>query len=225
MPFFLYICSWFCAVCLTCCPLASTSRHYVVAFASEVNVNFCLSAATALLSGWNYNLLRAVPKKNENAKNMKVEFYKTFMDNESLVENDIFVLADAYDIVYQHDAHHFMDKLRKLLMTEPDTNRRDMVYFMTEKTCWPAILFNNFHYHCPMAQGRDFYQNKPNHTAINCQKQLDLARSHHSPDIGKFLNSGLCIGSVRALRRLLSDYFNLKDSLVPKCHDDQGDYP
>ena len=225
MPFFLMIFRFLCAICFAYCPIASRSHHYnVVSFASEIDDNLCLSATTALLSGWNYNLLLATPSKNENAKNMKVEFYKNYVNNASLAENDILVLADAYDVVFQRDVHHFMHKLRTLLATELETTKRDVVYFMAEKNCWPALNPKRKEYYCPMAQGHAFYQNKPNHTAINCRKQVDLAPSHHShTDIGKFLNSGLCVGSVRALRRLFSDYENLRDSLVPKCHDDQGD--
>ena len=214
----------FCAICFALyCPINGRPHHYnVVSFASEVDNNLCLSVTTALLSGWNYNLLLATPTKNENAKNMKVEYYKNYVDNASLPENDILVLADAYDVVYQRDVHHFMHKLRTLLDT---TKTRDVVYFMAEKNCWPAMNPKRYEYYCPMAQGHAFYQNKPNHTAINCRKQLDLAPSQHaSTDIGKFLNSGVCVGSVRALRKLFSDYVNLRDSLLPKCHDDQGDY-
>ena len=225
-PFFPLIFRLFCTICIASCPITSRIHHYnVVSFASEVDDNLCLSVTTALLSGWNYNLLLATPKKNENAKNLKVEFYKNYVDNVSLAETDILVLADAYDVVYQRDVHHFMHKLRTLLGTDPETTKRDVVYFMAEKNCWPAMNPKRKEYYCPMAQGHAFYQNKPNQTAINCRKQLDLALSQHVPaDVGTFLNSGVCVGSVRALRRMFSDYVNLRDSLVPKCHDDQGHY-
>eukprot|EP01035_Chromulina_nebulosa_P034396 gene34396-46138_t len=124
-------------------PLANDSVQ-LVAFATTVNSNLCLSMETALLSGWKYQLFGPTLGQHFSKKLHRGTSYLEKLAvlqalAEGLSPDSVILWADAYDVIYQGDARDFLPRYRNLLAQRgvQGSAEGNLTVFNAEQKCSP----------------------------------------------------------------------------------------
>jgi len=206
-------------------------------FSNKVNVELCLSIKTALLSGFQYQLVGPDVIDNISKKLTHSIFSRCLVKwivvsaiIEKLPENIFIIVADTFDVTYQMDPNNFYEKYKQFLNDNKDYE--DKIIFNSELNCWPYRYDNN--YRCLKHSGEHFYNlyaenslrffkqdNIKKENPIGCQIQEKISKERKLPS-NKYLNAGVSLGLVSNYRNLMLPFWNEISNSPLGCIDDQG---
>ena len=202
-------------------------------FSDKVNLELCLSIKTALLSGFQYQLIG--PKVIDSvSKKLVYSIFSRCLIKwiavsaiiEKLPENVFIIVADTFDVTYQMDPNSFYDKYHQFLKNNKDYENK--VIFNSELNCWPYRYDKN--YRCLKHSGERFYnlyaskrykQDDPKENPVGCQIQEKISKERKLPS-NKYLNAGVSFGLVSNYRNLMLPFWHEISKSPLGCIDDQG---
>lgn len=209
----------------------------IFGLSTKINVQTCLSIKTALLAGYQYQLigptiLDSIMKKlHYKAFNLIAKWILISAVLEKLPDDVVLVPVDTFDVSVQMDPSTFLKKYTSFL----DNNKefQNKVMFNSEVNCFPFNSYSNT-YRCLKYSGEEHYNHhlknsmrsitKPNTTqviSLGCAKQEALSKERKLKT-DKYLNSGVSIGTVSSYKSLLAAFWHEVSNSPLGCMDDQG---
>jgi len=202
-------------------------------FSDKVNLELCLSIKTALLSGFQYQLIGpkvidSVSKKLVHSifSRCLIKWIAVSAILEKLPENIFIIVADTFDVTYQMNPNSFYIKYHQFLKNNKDYENK--VIFNSELNCWPYRYDKN--YRCLKHSGERFYnlyaskryvQDDIKENPVGCQIQEKISKERKLPSY-KYLNAGVSFGLVSNYRNLMLPFWHEISKSPLGCIDDQG---
>lgn len=205
-------------------------------FSNKINVELCLSIKTALLSGFQYqligpNVIDSVSKKLTHSifSRCLIKWIAVSAIIEKMPDNVFIIVADTFDVTYQMDPRSFYEKYHQFIKKNKDYENN--VIFNSELNCWPYRYDKN--YRCLKHSGERFYnlyaknslrffkQDNIKENPIGCQIQEKISKERKLPS-NKYLNAGVSLGLVSSYRSLMLPFWQEISKSPLGCIDDQG---
>jgi len=205
-------------------------------FSDKINVELCLSIKTALLSGFQYQLIgpnvidSVITKLHNKVFGPFTKWIALSAVIEKLPENVLIIHADSFDVFYQMDPNDFYNKYNEFLRENDEYQNK--IIFNSELNCWPYKRYNKV-YRCLKHSGdtfynfhaknrlRLFYKDNKEENPLGCEIQENISKEKNLPK-NKYLNSGVSLGLVSSYRNLMAEFWHEISKSPLGCIDDQG---
>lgn len=205
-------------------------------YSDRINVELCLSIKSALLSGFQFQLVgpkvidRVITKLHNPVFGPFTKWIALSAVIEKLPENVLIIHADSFDVFYQMDPKSFYNKYHDFLRNNNEYQNK--VIFNSELNCWPYKRYNKV-YRCLKYSGERFYnlhaknslslfyKDEKEENALGCEMQEKLSKEQKLPN-NKYLNSGVSLGLVSNYRNLLAAFWHEISKSPIGCMEDQG---